>query len=82
MIPELQVTSEVTLTSRIARQVLEAAGQGLYKPSERLPSERELAERLTVSRTTVTAAYAELEQRGLIRRIQGKGAYLWRSSQW
>ena len=76
MIPEIQATSEVTLTSRIARQVLEAAGQGLYKPSERLPSERELAEQLMVSRTTVTAAYAELEQRGFIRRIQGKGAFL------
>lgn len=76
MTAEVQCTPQSTLTSRIARQVLEAAGKGLYKPSERLPSERELAEQLGVSRTTVTAAYADLEQRGLIRRIQGKGAYL------
>lgn len=76
MIPGLQTSPEATLTARIARQIVRAAGQGVYKPSERLPSERELAEQLMVSRTTVTAAYAELEQRGLIRRIQGKGAYL------
>ena len=76
MVPELPSTSQATLTSRIAEQVREAARQGLYKPSERLPSERELAEHLRVSRTTVTAAYTDLEQWGLIRRIQGKGAYL------
>lgn len=73
---DLRVATEDTLTARIARQILEAAGQGLYKPTERLPSERELAEQLAVSRGTITGAYAELEQRGLIRRMQGKGAYL------
>ena len=67
---------QTTLTARVARQVMEAAEQGMYKPSDRLPSERELAEQLMVSRTTVTAAYTNLEQQGLIRRIQGKGAYL------
>lgn len=76
MLPEPQAHSEPTLTGRIVQHVLRAAEQGQYKPAERLPSERELAEQLTVSRTTVTAAYAELEQRGLIRRIHGKGAYL------
>ncbi len=67
---------ETTLTGRIVQQILDAAQRGEYSASERLPSERELAERLTVSRNTVTAAYAELEQRGIVRRIQGKGAYL------
>ena len=76
MIQGSQAAMEATLTARVARQVLDAAEQGTYKPSERLPSERELAEQLRVSRTTVTAAYTNLEQQGLIRRIQGKGAYL------
>ena len=49
---------------------------GRLRPLERLPSERELAEQLGLSRTTVTAAYAELEQRGAIRRMQGKGAFV------
>ena len=65
-----------TLTSRIVQRVLIAAQQGEYRASERLPSERELAEELAVSRNTVTAAYAELERLGVIRRIHGKGAYL------
>ena len=34
----------------------------------RLPAERELAEALKVSRTTVVSAYRDLETRGLVRR--------------
>ena len=69
------VNSESTLTQRVVQQILEAAARGQYLASEKLPSERELAERLAVSRNTVTAAYSELEGRGVIRRIHGKGAY-------
>ena len=76
MIDVTGLSPETTLTSRIVQRVLEAAQQGEYRAAERLPSERDLAEELAVSRNTVTAAYAELEQRGIIRRIQGKGAYL------
>ncbi len=65
-----------TLTSRVVQHVLAGAKEGLFLTSELLPSERDLAERLAVSRNTVTAAYAELERRGAIRRIHGKGAYL------
>ena len=71
-----QTTAEPTLTSRIVRHILDAVDRGEYRTSERLPSEREMAERLVVSRNTVTAAYAQLEQRGILRRIRGKGAYL------
>ena len=65
-----------TLTSRIVQRLLTAVERGEYRASDRLPSERDLAEELAVSRNTVTAAYGELEQRGVIRRIHGKGAYL------
>lgn len=68
--------TEATLTSRIVQQIIVAADRGDYRTTERLPSERDLADQLAVSRNTVTAAYAELEQRGIIRRIHGKGAYL------
>lgn len=44
----------------------------------KLPSERELAARLGVSRTTVRRALADLEARGVLRRVQGRagGAFL------
>jgi DNA-binding transcriptional MocR family regulator len=41
-----------------------------------LPPERELAARLRISRTTVVAAYRELESRGLLRGYVGRGTFV------
>lgn len=40
----------------------------------RLPAERELAEALILSRTTVSSAYRELRERGYLRSVQGSGS--------
>ncbi len=47
---------------------------GKYGPGERLPSERELAERLTVNRSSVREALKKLEQLGMIAIRPGGGA--------
>src|SRR5213083_527823 len=41
----------------------------------RLPGERELAEALGVSRTTATAAYAELREEGFLASRRGSGSW-------
>lgn len=49
---------------------------GTWPPETRLPPERSLAAQLGVNRSTVAAAYAELQARGLVDRRQGSGTYV------
>lgn len=66
--PSLYLQLAEALASAVAGEEL-AVG-------ERLPSERDLAGVLGVSRTTVVAAYRELEARGLARGHVGRGTFV------
>ncbi len=61
------------LYRRLATALASAAGAGLLVAGDRLPSERDLARALHVSRATVVAAYDELRGRGLVESRQGSG---------
>jgi GntR family transcriptional regulator len=66
---------EVSLgpTARAARDALLAEiADGRPGPGERLGTERELAERLGVARSTIRAALADLERNGVVRRTRGR----------
>ncbi|MFZ4893593.1 PLP-dependent aminotransferase family protein [Plantibacter sp. Mn2098] len=58
------------LADRIRLLVLD----GRIPVGTRLPAERELADRLALSRTTVTAAYRELRDAGYLRSTRGSGS--------
>ncbi|MEX2261300.1 MAG: GntR family transcriptional regulator [Bryobacteraceae bacterium] len=59
------------------RSVLsEEINRGLYEESGRLPSERSLAERFGVSRTSVRESLNALVQDGVLVRIVGKGTFI------
>ncbi len=50
--------------------------EGSLRPGERLPTERDLAERFDVSRPSVRDALQKLASRGLVRRRQGGGTFV------
>ena len=61
--------------SRIANELAEAIGQGVYAPGVRLPSEHSLAQQFGVNRHTIRRSLASLVQRGLVHASQGRGTF-------
>lgn len=61
---------------QIEEELAERIETGDLLPGARVPTERDLAESLAVSRMTVRAALGRLEQRGLIVRRQGSGTFV------
>jgi DNA-binding FadR family transcriptional regulator len=61
---------------RLATQLLALIAQGEFKLGERLPSERALAERFDVSRTSVREATIALELQGVVEVRGGSGIYV------
>ncbi|MDP9847473.1 PLP-dependent aminotransferase family protein [Streptosporangium lutulentum] len=72
----VSLTGRGDLTARIYRQLLEAILDGRLRPGERLPPTRELAQRLDVSRTTVTVAYERLTAEGFLVGQVGAGTFV------
>jgi GntR family transcriptional regulator len=57
----------------IAAQIEEAIASGIFRPGERLPSQRVIAEDLGFHLNTVNAAFQEAARRGLITSRAGRG---------
>jgi DNA-binding FadR family transcriptional regulator len=64
------------LYERIADRIAGEIRMGLLKPGERLPSERELAQRLEVGRSSVREAIAALQVHGVIETRPGSGSFV------
>jgi GntR family transcriptional repressor for pyruvate dehydrogenase complex len=64
------------LSSSVVRQIEQLILRGILRPGERLPPERDLAERLGVSRPSLRDAIAELSERGLLSSRAGSGVFV------
>ncbi|UYM07265.1 FadR/GntR family transcriptional regulator [Solicola gregarius] len=59
-------------SAQVADQLVEAIRDGRLRTNDRLPSERELAQRFGVSRPTIRETFAALELAGLIQTHRGR----------
>lgn len=73
--PFQPVTTE-KLSHAVIRQIEQLILRGILRPGERLPSERELADRLQVSRPSLRDAIAHLQETGLLSAKPGAGVYV------
>ncbi|MGY3437511.1 MULTISPECIES: FadR/GntR family transcriptional regulator [unclassified Marinovum] len=64
------------LSTAVTRQIEQLILRGILRPGERLPSERELADRLGVSRPSLREAVAELQAKGLLASKAGAGIFV------
>ncbi|MBN8291949.1 FCD domain-containing protein [Rhodobacter sp. NTK016B] len=71
-----QPVQQEKLSHGVVRQIELLILRGLLRPGERLPSERELAERMGVSRPSLREAIADLQERGLLVSRAGSGVFV------
>ncbi len=64
------------LSQSVVRQIELLILRGILRPGERLPAERELAERMEVSRPSLREAVADLSARGLLVAKPNAGIYV------
>ncbi len=64
------------LSQAVVRQIESLILHGVLRPGERLPAERDLSDRLGVSRPSLREAVAELQDRGLLTTRAGAGIFV------
>ncbi|SFJ09384.1 FadR/GntR family transcriptional regulator [Jannaschia pohangensis] len=71
-----QKVESAKLAQAVIRQIEHLILRGVLRPGDRLPAERELSERLGVSRPSLREAVAELTDRGLLSTRAGAGIFV------
>ena len=70
-LPPFEPPAKVTLSDAIAAHIETQIAEGALRPGETLPSERELSQRLSVSRPSLREALLKLEAKGLLQGRRG-----------
>jgi GntR family transcriptional regulator, transcriptional repressor for pyruvate dehydrogenase complex len=73
---EIMHVHRESLSVQVAQQIQRLIMQGDLRPGNRLPPERELSEKLRVSRTVVREATKLLQERGLVKVLTGSGTFV------
>src|SRR5882762_2570116 len=74
--PVYKVVRTSRLYEQIVQQIEASVLDGSLKPGDQLPAERELAQRLGVSRTAVREAVKALREKGLVEAYSGRGTFI------
>ena len=73
---EFKKITPIRLYENAIEQIMDLVKRNELKPGDKLPPERELAEKLSISRGSLREAFRVLESRGLIKSKPGGGRYI------
>ena len=68
--------ADTPIYKQLAESIRSLVDSGTIQSGEKLPATRELAGHLGLNRTTVSAAYALLEQSGILQGHVGRGSFI------
>jgi len=76
MIDDIRLDSERPLQHQLYQQLSERIIEQRYLPGRQLPSSRQMAQDLGISRNTVNAVYDQLKAEGFLQSRAGKGVFV------
>ncbi len=66
----------VPMYLHLTHEIKKLIQNGSWEAGKKVPTERELADKLSISRNTVSSAYKELEAEGILVSTQGRGTFV------
>ncbi len=73
----IDFSQKTPIYKQLVEQLTRMIKSGELKPGDKLPTERDLAEKLCIARGTVKKAYKELSDNNIIEVIHGSGSYVY-----
>lgn len=73
---ELDLRSRAPVYEQLVEKIKDLIIHNVLKPDQQLPAVRVLARELTINPNTIQKAYRELEHRGYIYSVPGKGSFV------
>ena len=73
---QIDIMSRTPVYEQISSQIEKLISTGILKEGDQLPSVRSLSVDLSVNPNTIQKAYGELDMRGIIGSVPGKGCFV------
>lgn len=73
---QIDIMSRVPVYEQLINQTEKFILLGILKPGDKIPSVRQLSAQLSVNPNTIQKAFAELDRRGIIFSVNGRGNYV------
>ena len=73
---KIDVMSEKAIYEQIIEQVEQFILIGILNPNDKIPSVRSMATKLLVNPNTIQKAYSELDNKGIICSVPGRGCFV------